>query len=83
MNEKSLNDFNLSEDFIKWSARNENNPKLAFNPKIISLYNSKLELKKSGGKKKSNIKINKLVAPNQQTADEPCENISIDTNLYT
>ena len=78
MNEKSPSEFNLSEDFIKLSARNENNPKLSFNPKIISLYNSKLELKKSGGKKKSNIKVNKIVLPNQPNVDEPCEYISVD-----
>ena len=78
MNEKSLHEFNLSADFIKLSARNENNPKLAFNPKIISLYNSKLDLKRTGGKKKSNIKINKLVAPIQSSDDDTDAYISID-----
>ena len=45
MDEKKVNDFDLRNNFIKLSVQNEANPKFELNPKIIDLYNKRLETK--------------------------------------
>lgn len=62
MNEKKITDFDLKNNFYKLSVQNENNPKFELNPKIVGLYNQKLETKGQKIKKtNSRTKINLII----------------------
>ena len=45
MDEKKVTDFDLRNNFIRLSVQNEGNPKFELNPKILDLYNKRLENK--------------------------------------
>jgi P4 family phage/plasmid primase-like protien len=45
MDEKKVSDFDLKNEFIRLSVQNDSNPKFELNPKIIDLYNKRLETK--------------------------------------
>ena len=45
MDEKKVNDFDLRNNFIRLSVQNEGNPRFELNPKILDLYNKRLETK--------------------------------------
>ena len=71
MDEKRVTDFDLKNNFIKLSVQNENNPKFELNPKIIDLYNKRLETKGQKIKRPSSkTKINLII-------DDDDENISL------
>jgi P4 family phage/plasmid primase-like protien len=73
MDEKRVIDFDLKNDFIRLSVQNENNPKFELNPKIIDLYNKRLETKGQKIKRPSSkTKINLIVED-----DDEEENISL------
>ena len=73
MDEKRVVDFDLKNDFIRLSVQNENNPKFELNPKIIDLYNKRLETKGQKIKRPSSkTKINLIVED-----DDEEENISL------
>jgi P4 family phage/plasmid primase-like protien len=60
MDEKRATDFDLRNNFIKLSVQNENNPRFELNPKILDLYNKKLEtkghkIKRNNSKTKVNL----------------------------
>ena len=72
MDEKRVTDFDLKNNFIKLSVQNENNPKFELNPKIIDLYNKRLETKGQKIKRPSSkTKINLIID------DDDDENISL------
>ena len=45
MDEKKVSDFDFKNNFIRLSVQNEGNPRFELNPKILDLYNKKLETK--------------------------------------
>ena len=45
MDEKKVSDFDLKNNFIRLSVQNEGNPRFELNPKILDLYNKRLETK--------------------------------------
>lgn len=73
MDEKNVSDFNIQQNFIKLSAQNDTSPKFEINPKIIDIYNKKLELLNNKFKKiNTKTRINRLCIE-----DESNELISI------
>lgn len=73
MDEKRVTDFDLKNDFIRLSVQNENNPKFELNPKILDLYNKRLETKGQKIKRPaSKTKINLIFED-----DDDAENISL------
>jgi P4 family phage/plasmid primase-like protien len=62
MDEKKVSDFDLKNNFIKLSVQNDDNPRFEVNPKIIDLYNKKLEKKTNKIKRPpSKTKVNLIV----------------------
>jgi P4 family phage/plasmid primase-like protien len=62
MSELKVKDFNLKNNFYKLTAQNNNNPIFEINPKILDLYNKKLETKNTKIKKPSSkTKLNLLI----------------------
>ena len=47
MSDRKIIDFNLKKDFLKLSVQYDGHPKFKMNPKILNLYNKKLESKNS------------------------------------
>jgi P4 family phage/plasmid primase-like protien len=73
MDEKKVSDFDLKNEFIRLSVQNDSNPKFELNPKIIDLYNKRLETKGHKIKRPaSKTKINLIVED-----DDEEENISL------
>ena len=59
MSDRKIIDFNLKKDFLKLSVQYDGHPKFKMNPKILNLYNKKLESKNCRIKKApSKIKMN-------------------------
>ena len=62
MDEQKVQDFDLKNNFIKLSVQNEHNAKFEMNPKIIDLYNTKLDNRASKIKRpNSKTKVHLLV----------------------
>jgi P4 family phage/plasmid primase-like protien len=60
MDEKKVTDFDLKNNFIRLSVQNEGNPRFELNPKILDLYNKRLEskghkIKRPASKTKMNL----------------------------
>ena len=72
MDEKKVVDFDLKNEFIRLSVQNDSNPKFELNPKIIDLYNKRLETKGQKIKRPaSKTKVNLIFE------DDDEENISL------
>ena len=78
MDEKKTCDFNLQHNFSKLSVQNENNPKFEINPKIIDVYNKRLENKGIKLKRpNSKTKVNLLIEDDNEDENNNDEQISI------
>jgi P4 family phage/plasmid primase-like protien len=70
MDELKVTDFDLKNNFKKLSVQNDENPKFEINPKILTLYNKKLELKGNKVKRPSSkTKVNLII----EDDDSDCE----------
>jgi len=71
MDEKRVAELDLKNNFEKVSVQGSSNPKFEINPKIVDLYNKRLENRGIKIKKPSSkIKINLLVEEDENNADE-------------
>jgi len=69
MDERDVNKFDLKNNFEKLSVRYEGNPKFELNPKILDLYNSRLQTKGSGKmvkKASSRTKMNLIIEEEEE-----------------
>ena len=74
MDEKKITDFDMKNNLIKLSVQNDGNPKFELNPKIIDLYNKRLETKGQKPRRPaSKTKMNLIF----EDDDENDENISL------
>ena len=71
MDEKRVSDFDFKNNFNKLSVQNDNIPKFELNPKIIDLYNKRLETKGQKRKPSSKTKVNLIFE------DDDEENLSL------
>ena len=72
MDEKRVTDFDLKNNFIRLSIQNEGNPRFELNPKILDLYNKRLETKGQKIKRPaSKTKVNLIFEDDEE------ENISL------
>ena len=71
MDEKKIQEFDFKNEFIKLSVQNETLPKFNLNPKIIELYNSRLENKSKKIKRpNSKTKVNLLIEDDDEESED-------------
>jgi P4 family phage/plasmid primase-like protien len=69
MDEREVSKFDMKSNFEKLSVRYEGNPKFELNPKMIDVYNSRLQTKGSGKmikKASSRTKMNLIIEDNDE-----------------
>ena len=77
MDEKKVQDFDLKNNFIKLSVQNDSNVKFEINPKIIDIYNTKLENKNSKYKKPTSKTRVKLLVDDENDDNDSDDYISL------